>query len=181
MACGPLPSGIPKVFSKTTEGKVNLNLSAEERVLLVDLFNQMQNLLETPEVPEDADPLAALVGLDGPTQAPTDPAVARLFPAAYLDDQQAAQDFRRYTEPGLRSEKMQNLDLVSESLVQDFENYELTNQEANAWLKSLNDLRLVLGTRIGVSDEYREDETDDPGFYLYDYLTYLQGSLIDAL
>lgn len=170
-----------EMFRQTYEGKVTLDLSSDERALLIDLFTQMQNLLETPEVPENSDPLAALVGLEGPTQEPTDPAIARLFPNAYLDDQQAAQDFRRYTEPDLRSEKMQNLDLVSDSLAQDSQSFELTSEETGAWLKSLNDLRLVLGTRIGVSNEYQEDQSDDPGFHLYDYLTYLQGSLIDAL
>ncbi len=169
------------MFSQTVDGKVTLNLSADERNLLIDLFSQMQNLLETPEVPENPDPLAALVGLDGPTQEPSDPAIARLFPTAYLNDNQAAQDFRRYTEPGLRVEKINNLDLVADTLDQDFETYVLTELEASAWLKSLNDLRLVLGTRIGISDEYKEDLTDDPGYHLYDYLTYLQGSLIDAL
>ncbi len=49
------------MFSQTVDGKVTLNLSADERNLLIDLFSQMQNLLESPEVPENPDPLAALV------------------------------------------------------------------------------------------------------------------------
>ena len=169
------------MFSRTGNGKIILTLSEDERLLLVDLYRQMHNLLETPDVPVDPDPLAALVGLDGPTQEPTDPAIARLFPNAYLDDKNAAQDFRRYTEPDLRNEKKQNLDIVSDSLEQKLIQVELTDQEVSAWLKSLNDLRLVLGVRIGITDNYREDLVEDPGFHLYDYLSYLQSSLIDAL
>lgn len=169
------------MFNRTATGKVTLTLSEDERVLLVDLYRQMQNLLETPDVPADKDPLAALVGLDGPTNEPSDPAIARLFPNAYLDDQNAAQDFRRFTEPDLRNEKRQNLDVVSGSLEHELSQFELTEQELRAWLKSLNDLRLVLGVRIGITDDYREELVEDPGFHLYDYLTYLQGSLIDAL
>ncbi len=169
------------MFSKSSNGKVTLNLSPDERNLLIDLYRQMHNLLETPDVPENDDPLAALVGLTGPRQEPTDPAVARLFPNAYLEDKDAAKDFRRYTEPDLRNEKLQNLDLATNSLEQISETIDLDALEVKAWLKSLNDLRLVLGTRIGISEDYREEMADDPGFHLYDYLTYLQGSLIDAL
>lgn len=175
------------MFKRTLRGKVTLKLSPEERVLLLNLYHQMQDLLDTPDVPLDQDPLAALVGLDGPTEAPSDPAVARLFPAAYIDDELAATDFRRFTEPDLRNEKMTNLSMVSElldeedSTSQKDSEYVLSPDEVTAWLKSLNDLRLVLGTRIGVGDEYQEEQVDDPGFHLYDYLTYLQGTLIDAL
>ncbi len=175
------------MFKRTLRGKVTLNLSPEEHVLLANLYRQMQDLLETPDVPADQDPLAALVGLDGPTEAPTDPALARLFPAAYTDDDLAATDFRRFTEPDLRNEKMTNLTLVSDLLdqvassTQEDSEFVLAPEEVTAWLKSLNDLRLVLGTRLGVGDEYQEEQVDDPGFYLYDYLTYLQGTLIDAL
>lgn len=175
------------MFKRTLRGKVTLKLSNEERVLLVNLYRQMHDLLETPDLPPDQDPLAALVGLDGPTEAPSDPAVARLFPAAYIDDEIAATDFRRFTEPDLRNEKISNLNMVAELLdqqepqAQKDSEFVLSPEEVTAWLKSLNDLRLVLGTRIGVGDEYQEEQVDDPGFHLYDYLTYLQGTLIDAL
>lgn len=179
------------MFKRSIRGKVILNLNNDERIILADLYRQMQDLLETPDVPESTDPLAVLVGLDGPTEAPTDPAVARLFPAAYTDDALAAADFRRFTEPDLRSEKLFNLDLVSDLLETSEESpvgikTELNPAQVNAWLRSLNDLRLVLGTRIGIGEtedqgEQIEFDHDDPGYHLYDYLTYLQGTLIDAL
>ena len=174
------------MFKKSFRGKVSINLTDDERIILAGLYQQMQELLETPDVPEASDPLAALVGLDGPTEVPADPAVARLFPSAYVNDEQAASDFRRYTEPDLRNEKLTNLELVSDLLERSEEKIELNPQQVNAWLRSLNDLRLVLGTRLGIGEvaegeEESERDQTDPGYHLYDYLTYLQGTLIDAL
>lgn len=169
------------MFKRSIRGKVTLNLNFDERKVLRELFTQMHELLELPEVPQETDPIAVLVGLDGPTEEPSDPAIARLFPSAYSDDADAAADFRRFTEPDLRNEKLTNLELVSDLLETDLERLELNNAQVNAWLRSLNDLRLVLGTRIGITDDYREKQSTDPGLHLYDYLTYLQGTLIEAL
>ena len=58
------------MFKRSIRGKVTLNLNFDERKVLRELFSQMHELLEVPDVPEESDPLAALVGLDGPTQAP---------------------------------------------------------------------------------------------------------------
>jgi hypothetical protein len=153
------------MFKRSIRGKVTLNLNFDERKVLRELFSQMHELLELPDVPEESDPLAALVGLDGPTQEPSDPAIARLFPSAYKEDEDAASDF----------------EMVSHLLETDSEKLELNSAQINAWLRSLNDLRLVLGTRIGITDDYREKQSTDPGLHLYDYLTYLQSTLIEAL
>lgn len=169
------------MFSETSRGKVILQLSENERTILLDLFKQLHELIETPEIPKDADPLETLVGLSGPTNAPSDPAIARLFPNAYLDDELAASDFRRFTEPDLRSEKLSNVDQILSFLEKFVDKTELSREQVNIWLKSLNDLRLVLGTRIGITEESRENENNEPGLNLYDYLTYLQGTLIDVL
>jgi hypothetical protein len=169
------------MFKKTLRGKIVLNLNSEERALLSDLYRQMSELLSVPDVPADADPLAVLVGLEGPTEISSDPAVARLFPSAYQDDAVASSDFRRFTEPDLRSEKMNNLEIVSELLRGNEEKIELSIDQAKSWLKSLNDLRLVLGTRLGIGEDFSIEDNEDSGLNLYDYLTYLQGTLVDAL
>ena len=48
---------------------------------------------------------------------------------------------------------------------------------------ALNDLRLVLGTRLGVTEETYVDETGPrtPGMAVYVWLTWLQGELVEAL
>src|SRR6476646_6190555 len=53
----------------------------------------------------DADPLEELLDFSVPTTAPDDPVLARLFPTAYPDDEEAAAEFRRFTEGGLRDNK----------------------------------------------------------------------------
>ena len=53
--------------------------------------------------------------------------------------------------------------------------------DAAAWLTGLNDLRLVLGTRLGVTEETYADEPRHPGLAVYGWLTWLQGELVEAL
>ena len=138
---------------------------------------------------EDADPLAALVGLSsGPVAAPTDPALARLLPDAYGDDPEAAQEFRRYTEGDLRAGKRANATTVLATLAPlagRGGRLVLDRDEADAWLGCLNDLRLVLGTRLEVTEETELDvRADDPraqALQVYGWLGWLQESLLANL
>jgi hypothetical protein len=64
----------------------------------------------------------------------------------------------------------------------------LSGEQAEAWLRSLNDVRLALGVRLGVTDEFdglNEDlDADDPRFayiQVYQWLAFLQESLVAAL
>jgi len=172
----------------THDGKqVILDLESQELELLTQLYGQLHELLAHDEMEVDADPLIQLMNMDGPTVMPQDEALARLFPNAYLDDEEAASDFRRFTEPDLRRKKLSCVrDVLSQ--LQAFEVVlALDSEQTQSWLLSLNDLRLVLGTRIGIGERDDEDDDEaidperDPGFFLYDYLTYLQGTLIDLL
>jgi hypothetical protein len=48
----------------------------------------------------------------------------------------------------------------------------------------MNDLRLVLGTRLDVSEDLREVDADDPdvaAYAVYDYLGYVVSEAVDAL
>lgn len=167
--------------------QVILDLEAQELELLTHLYGQLHELLAHDEMEVDADPFIQLMNMDGPTTEPQDPALARLFPNAYLEDEEAASDFRRFTEPDLRRKKLACVRDVLEQLQKFDEMLALDSHQTQNWLLSLNDLRLVLGTRIGVGEQDEEDEDQepdperDPGYFLYDYLTYLQGTLIDLL
>jgi hypothetical protein len=62
----------------------------------------------------------------------------------------------------------------------------LDAQQADAWCTALNDLRLVLGERVGVTEDLYEQEIDyndprAPELAIYGWLTWLQASVIDAL
>ena len=135
--------------------------------------------------PED---FAAMMGAAGPTSPPEDPVLARLLPDAYRDDPDAAGEFRRYTEQGLRSGKVAAAQTVLATLPAEGGQVRLGPEDAQAWLRALNDVRLAIGTVLGVTEDY-EDELEaaswaDPrSAYLevYHWLGYIQDSLVRAL
>jgi hypothetical protein len=132
--------------------------------------------------------LAAMLGATGPTSPPQDPVLARLLPDAYRDDPEAAGEFRRYTEQGLRSGKVAAARTVLATLPAEGGHVRLGPEDAQAWLRALNDVRLAIGTVLGITEDY-EDELEaaswaDPrSAYLevYHWLGYLQDSLVRAL
>ena len=170
------------MFKSGLGGKLTLKLDDAELGVLSQLFEQMAELLEHPESESGADPLAKMLNMSGSTQISEDPALARLFPDGYSDDEHASADFRRFTEQDLRAQKLAALATVRDSLSDWTSKSSITAQQAQDWLKALNDLRLVLGTRLEITDDVdRDNEIDDPGMHLYNYLTYLQGTLIDSI
>jgi hypothetical protein len=176
----------PPGFRRNRHGQVWLHLGDPDRGLLRDLLAQMSALLAEPEADEPVDPLAQLVGIDPTAERPEDPALARLFPDAY-EDPDDADEFRRFTQRDLRSGKRANLTTASESLARPNPT-RLSEAECLAWLGALNDLRLTLGTRLDVGEdghqEYLALEDDDPRramYLVYDWLTYHQDRLVQAL
>jgi len=170
------------VFKSGLSGKLTLKLDDAELGVLSQLFEQMAELLEHPESEAGTDPLAKMLNMSGSTQISEDPALARLFPDGYSDDEHASADFRRFTEQDLRAQKLAALTTVRDSLSGWTGKSSVTSQQAQDWLKAINDLRLVLGTRLEITAEVETNfEADEPGIHLYNYLTYLQGTLIDAL
>lgn len=134
--------------------------------------------------------LAALLsaGLDR-----DDPAVRRLFPDAYPDDPRETAEFRRFTEEDLKSSKLEQVSTVLANLLDSGGEVHLDEPTADVWLRALTDVRLALGTRLGIQDDTDiEEELDeavlkDPTsprvgqISVYAYLSFLQGSLVDAL
>ncbi len=170
------------MFKSGLGGKLTLTLDHAENGVLMQLFDQMAELLEISDGDIATDPLAQWLNMSGSTQISDDPALARLFPDGYSDDEHASADFRRFTEQDLRAQKMQVLATVNETLNEWSGKASLTKDQALDWLRALNDLRLVLGTRLEIQDlDDRDHDSDEPGMQLYNYLTYLQGTLLDVL
>ncbi len=182
-------------------GHLIATFSGFEADLLRSLASQLVELLRNEAaVPHDhGDPLEAMLRFDGPTTAPEDPVLARLFPSAYAEDQEASAEFRRYTEGGLRDSKALGaatiIDTLEEAglppqlgeqkLVIDVELDEAT---ALVWLKSFTDLRLALATRLEVEEDddayWASLPDDDPraqAHDIYDWIGALQETLVDAL
>jgi hypothetical protein len=159
------------------------------------LANLLRNLVELlydgmpPRESESSDPLAALLDNDGPTSPPEDVVLQRLLPDAYKEDDQAAAEFRRFTERGLRDGKVSDAKRVLtaiEGAKSVSAGITLEADDQLAWLRALNDLRLAIGTRLDIKEEddyavWEKLPDDDPRrltYDLYDWLGYLQSALL---
>jgi hypothetical protein len=148
------------VFERGDGGEVELRLSRDERSLLAGVVEELRALL------------------DG---APGDPSLRRLFPPAY-DDEGDERAYRDLMGGELLDGRRAALELVAETVDRE----RLSAEEADAWLRALNDLRLVLGTRLDVregtfADELRPDDPRAPALAVYAYLSWIQEQLVEAL
>ena len=184
-------------FKRARHGAVTAEPGEVEAAVLSSAVEQLLHLLGTQDDAHD-DPLAAMVGLPaGDVARPDDPALARLLPDAYrpdatdepgFDADEAATEFRRYTEADLRAGKRAHAATVLETLqaLPPGGRLRLDRTQADAWLGTLNDLRLVLGTRLEVTDDPLEqplpqDEELAHALQVYGWLGWLQESLLDVL
>ena len=196
---------------RRSRGKVSARFTASQAVILRNLVSQVAELMggaadpgmavpgtaapaagldaAGPEEPAASlEEMAAMLGTAGPTAPPEDPVLARLLPDAYRDDPEAAGEFRRYTEQGLRSGKVAAAQTVLATLPAKGGQVRLGPEDAQAWLRALNDVRLAIGTLLGITEDY-EDELEQASWadprsaYLevYHWLGYLQDSLVRAL
>jgi Domain of unknown function (DUF2017) len=140
-----------------------VNLGSGERELLAELCRQSRELLE------QEDPSS-------------DPSIARLFPAAYKDDPLRSLEFETELGDSPRTGKLAAI----ETLERTVEASELTEEELLVWMGAVNDFRLLLGTRIDISEEsterdYPEGDPNHDSFQVYVYLTWLQDRMLRAL
>jgi hypothetical protein len=181
-------------------GRVIATFTGFEADLLRSLAGQLVELLRNEAATvDDRDPFEALMDFSGPTAPPEDPVLARLFPTAYPDDEEAAGEFRRFTESTLRDGKaraaVQVIDTLEEAglpplLDEDglMIDVELEEDEALTWLRSFADVRLALATRLGVEDDDEEfwyslpdDDPRSQAHDIYEWVAYLQETLVRAL
>lgn len=147
-------------IERTPAGEFRLRLPQPERDLLRRLPAELQELLDA---------------------APDDPSLGRLFPPAYEDEADET-EYRRLMQDELAAGRRKALQVLAETADRD----RLSADEAQGWLTALNDLRLVLGTRLDVAeDTFRHglDPSDPraPELALYGYLSWLQEQLVEAI
>jgi hypothetical protein len=155
---------------------VRLRLEPVEVHVLSTVFTELADALEADALPA------------------TDPVRQRLFPAGYRDDAAAATEFRDLTESSLRSERTERARRCVVEVAQDADeaaargvDLHLDADGGTRWITALNDVRLVLGTRLGITEDEMgdvDDESDPPHAQqraLYFWLTTLQDSLVQAL
>jgi predicted AAA+ superfamily ATPase len=137
---------------RTLSGGYRLRLSAGERDVLRTLPQQLSELLDQDN-----------------------PALRRLFPPAFEDDPKRNEEYHRLMREDLVERHRQALETMARTV----DATELTAEELTAWLGSLNDFRLVLGTTLDVTED--DMGSDDPEHALYHYLSYLEESVVTAL
>jgi proteasome lid subunit RPN8/RPN11 len=181
-----------EIFRITRDGHLSTWLSDGEVEVLRALVLSTIDLLggDRKGQPQRSvmDELAAIFE-DGPEpQTPADPALARLLPDAYIDDPDKAGEFRRYTEDSLREAKKYFAQTLIDTLPAHGGRVKLTDDQARDWLRAINDVRLTLGVRLEVTEEFEEQlatlDPEDPvvpAFQAYGWLGALQDSLLRAL
>jgi hypothetical protein len=109
-----------------------------------------------------------------------DPAMRRLYPDGYSDDEQAAAEFRELVAADLTSARIGRLQACRAELPDGSGTISLDEEATDRWLRVLNDLRLTLGVRLGVTEE---DELDsaDPVANIYHWLSAVQDLLVSQL
>ena len=145
-------------FRRQRDGTYVVDLGEEERRLVANLMVQLRSLLGTDS-----------------------PALVRLFPPAYGDDEERNRGYAALAGAELMERRLAAIEAVEETLGED----RLTEEQLETWMRSVNDLRLVLGTILDVTEEDREppDPDDDaaPLFAAYEYLGYLLEHIVAAL
>jgi hypothetical protein len=189
------------MFRSTRDGGVTVRLSGGEATLLRTLVVPVMELLKDPERPappsEPSGPsddiFAELEKQFSQPDEPApeismDPVVARLLPDAYRDDPEKAGEFRKYTESSLREAKKYFAQTLLETLPPSGGKVRLNGDQARDWLRALNDIRLMFGVRLEVTEDFEEQlaalDPKDPraaAFEVYGWLGAVQESLVRAL
>src|SRR4051794_8393136 len=149
-----------KRIKRLRSGRFHVRIPDEERELLRRLPGQLRELLGTD-----------------------DPSLRRLFPPAYLDDPEKDADYQRLMREELLIRHEASLTIMEETV----DASDLDEEQLTAWMTALNELRLVLGTRLDVSEDddfaAQLDPSNElaPAYALYGYLGWLQDEVVSAL
>jgi Domain of unknown function (DUF2017) len=151
---------VPSPIERTRDGDFRLRLSDGERELLASLPAELTALIEAD---------------------PADPGLRRLFPPAYEGDEESEAEFRRLMHEDLLAGRREALHVLAETAQGD----RLSRDQLDAWLRALTDLRLALGTRLGVTEDTYDQEIDPdhPQAYelsVFAYLSWLQEQAVAA-
>jgi len=197
------------MFRPIKGGGASAWLSPDEATLLRTLVAPVVELLNDPARPapsadtaaESTDPATAESAdlfddlekmfnetAAEPPKTPVDPVLARLLPDAYQDDPDAAGEFRKYTESSLREAKKYFAQTLLETLPPEGGRVKLNADQARDWLRALNDVRLMFGVRLEVTEDFEDQlaalDPNDPrfaAFEVYGWLGTLQESLVWAI
>lgn len=142
------------------DGRYRLHLPKPERAVVRQLPAQLRQELAEPKQPD----------------------LRRVFPPASNEDDRLVQEYRELIGDQLLAGRVRAVETMEATV----DANDLDEEQVLAWLSTVNDLRLILGTRLGVTDE-KQDEglpDDDPraqAWALYHYLAFLEDQVVQAL
>ena len=190
------------MFRPAKNGGASVWLSPGEATLLRTLVAPVMELLNDPARPTPPPEAAPAESTDlfddlekmfnettaAPPEAPDDPVLARLLPDAYQDDPEAAGEFRKYTESSLREAKKYFAQTLLETIPAKGGRVKLSAEQARDWLRALNDVRLMFGVRLEITEDFEDQlaalDPKDPrvaAFEVYGWLGAVQESLVRAI
>ena len=148
-----------RAIRRTRRGDYEVRLPGELRQVLRSLPGELRELLAT-----------------------ADPSLVRLFPPAYTDDPVRNAEYESLVREDLTAERLQALQTLEATV----DARRLDEEQMSAWMRAINDLRLVLGTRLDVTEDMGEDDVPaEPDqarmFTVYRFLTALQWEVVEAL
>jgi hypothetical protein len=154
--------GFRRRIAPSPAGGFDLRIPRSERNVLRALPDQLRTLLDEGDA--------------------ADPALRRLYPSAYPDDPVAAAEFDGFVRDDLTDQRMKAIETMARTL----DSEHLDEEEVSAWLAAVNDLRLVLGVRLAVTEEsepedFEGDEGTRGSYALYRYLSIFEEEIVEAL
>jgi hypothetical protein len=139
------------------DGGYRVNLGRTERLVLGQAFDDLRVLLSQE-----------------------DPSTHRLFPTAYVDEPALEAEYRRLVGDDLVQSRLEAIAVVERTA----DGTVMSLDELESWMRAVNAVRLVIGTRLDIGEDdgpHAADDPDLPLYALYDFLGFILGSILQAL
>lgn len=144
-------------FSRRADGDYDVDLDDDVRALVLTLVTQVRDLLTTDS-----------------------PALRRLFPPPYGDDDERNAGYAVLAGAELYDSRAASVAVVEATITATV----LTQEQLETWMRSINDVRLVLGTMLGIEDEFGPDDVTEgevPMHSAYELLGAVLDAIVDGL
>lgn len=125
-----------RLFALTRDGQISVRLDDTMRALLRQATEELREVLlvDEPDL------------------------TRRLYPTAYPDDEELEGDYQEMVHDQLLMQRLDGIDQLQASI----DDEEISIDLADVWMNTINQLRLVLGTQLDVSEDQVEIDEDDP-------------------
>ncbi len=145
------------MFVLNRDGQISVRLDDTMRALIKQVAEELREVLlvEDPEL------------------------TRRLYPTAYPDDDEAEDDYQEVVHDQLLMQRLDGIDQLQATI----DDEEISVDTADAWMNTINQIRLVLGTKLDVGEEQVEIDQDDPeatSHVIYQVLSHILEELTSA-